>query len=444
MTVDRRPTKPPLSHRLRTLTRGGYTFLPRLANPVRLMSSLLIPPVETEEPPLPEDGGVGLVETKSVELFSPPRPLRTAGGVDFGPIRVAYETYGTLSPERDNAIFVCHALTGDAHAAGRRTSADKKPGWWDGFIGPGRGIDTDKYFVICANVLGGCQGTTGPSSLNPATGVPYALDFPFLTISDIVDVHAELVRHLGISRLLGVIGGSMGGMQVLEWAARYPHSLASALVLASAANLSAQGIAFNTVGRRAIVTDPAFNAGRYHEGEKPRYGLALARMLAHITYLSEASIEMKFGRRLQDSDRFAYELMRETEFRVESYLHHQGKRFVERFDANSYLYLTKAMDYFDLAEGRGSVTQALSATDARFLVVSYTTDWLFPTAQSREVVRALLKGGKAVTFLELDSPFGHDAFLIDSELPKLAAVVCPFLERTYERVQATAQAGAGI
>lgn len=409
------------------------------------MSSVLLPRAETEEAPsLPDDGGVGLVETKSVDLFVPPRPLRTAGGVDFGPIRVAYETYGTLSPERDNAIFVCHALTGDAHAAGRRSRGDKKPGWWDGFIGPGRGIDTDKYFVICANVLGGCQGTTGPSSLNPATGAPYALDFPFLTIGDIVDVHAELVRHLGITRLLAVIGGSMGGMQVLEWAARYPRSLASALVLASAANLSAQGIAFNTVGRRAIMTDPSFNAGKYHEGEKPRYGLALARMLAHITYLSEASIEMKFGRRLQDGDGFAYDLMRETEFRVESYLHYQGKRFVERFDANSYLYLTKAMDYFDLAEGRGSVAQALGATDARFLVVSYRTDWLFPTAQSREIVRALLKGGKAVTFLELDSPFGHDAFLIDSELPKLAAVVRPFLEQTHFAVQAEAERGAGI
>lgn len=400
------------------------------------MSSVLAPPPSSEDTPLPDDDSVGLVETQSVELFRPPHPLRTAGGVEFGPIRVAYETYGTLSPQRDNAIFVCHALTGDAHAAGRRTPEDKKPGWWDGFIGPGRGLDADKYFVICANVLGGCQGTTGPCNINPATGAPFGLDFPFLTIGDIVDVHAELVRHLGIERLLGVTGGSLGGMQVLEWAARYPEMVGSALVLASATNLSAQGIAFNTVGRRAIISDPAFNAGRYYDGEKPRYGLALARMVAHITYLSEASIEMKFGRKLQHSDRFAYDLMRETEFRVESYLHYQGERFVERFDANSYLYLTKAMDYFDLADGRGSVAQALSKTDARFLVVSYTSDWLFPTSQSREVVRALLKAGKDVTFLELDSPFGHDAFLIDSELPKLAAVVRPFLDRTYEKTAA--------
>lgn len=390
------------------------------------MSSLLAPPA-----PL-NDGSVGLTETQSVELFQPPHPLRTAGGVDFGPIQVAYETYGTLSAGRDNAIFICHALTGDAHAAGKHSPEAKKPGWWDGFIGPGRGLDTNKYFVICANVLGGCQGTTGPCNINPATGERYGLDFPFLTVGDIVDVHAELVRHLGIEKLLSVVGGSLGGMQVLEWAAKYPQTVGSAVVLASAANLSAQGIAFNTVGRRAIVSDPAFNAGKYYDGEKPRYGLALARMVAHITYLSEASIEMKFGRRLQHSDRFAYDLMRETEFRVESYLHYQGKRFVERFDANSYLYLTKAMDYFDLADGRGSVAEALSATDARFLIVSYTTDWLFPTSQSREMVRALLKARKDVTFLELDSPYGHDAFLIDSELPKLAAVVRPFLDRSFD------------
>ncbi len=390
------------------------------------MSSLLVPPAALN------DGSVGLTETQFTTLFQPPQALRTAGGIDFGPIQVAYETYGTLSPQRDNAIFICHALTGDAHAAGKHSPESKKPGWWDGFVGPGRGLDTNKYFVICANVLGGCQGTTGPCSINPATSEPFALDFPFLTVGDIVDVHAELVRHLGIEKLLAVVGGSLGGMQVLEWAAKFPQMVGSAIVLASATNLSAQGIAFTTVGRRAIVSDPAFNAGKYYDGEKPRYGLALARMVAHITYLSEASIEMKFGRRLQHSDRFAYDLMRETEFRVESYLHYQGKRFVERFDANSYLYLTKAMDYFDLADGRGSVAEALSATEARFLIVSYTTDWLFPTSQSREMVRALLKARKDVTFLELDSPFGHDAFLIDSELPKLAAVVRPFLDRSLD------------
>ncbi len=395
------------------------------------MSSVLIPSADRENTAqapstLPADGSVGLVETQYVELFTQ-EPLQTAGGRTLGPVRVAYETYGRLSPARDNVVFVCHALTGDAHAAGRHSADDKKPGWWDGFVGPGCGLDTDRFFVVCANVLGGCMGTTGPGSVDPAAGRPYALDFPVLTIGDVVDVHVALCRSLGIERLHAVVGGSLGGMQVLEWAARHPDMLRAAVVLASAANLSAQGIAFNTVGRRAIVTDPAYNGGRYHEGARPRYGLALARMVAHITYLSEASIEMKFGRKLQHSDRFAFDMLKETEFQVESYLHYQGKRFVERFDANSYLYLTKAMDYFDLAEGRGGVAEALSATAARFLVVSYTSDWLFPTTQSRELVRALLKAGRDVTFLELESPFGHDAFLVDSELPSLAGVVRPFL-----------------
>jgi homoserine O-acetyltransferase len=425
--------------------RMAYTFSSKksaVRRPPPAMSSVLVSSAIAVDDDQSVDGGVGPTETQTVELFQPPRPLKTAGGIEFGPIQVAYETYGTLSPARDNAIFICHALTGDAHAAGRRSPDDRKPGWWDGFIGPGRGLDTDRYFVICANVLGGCQGTTGPRSINPATGEPFGLDFPFLTVGDIVDVHAALVEHLGIETLLGVVGGSLGGMQVLEWAVRYPDRLHAAAVLASAANLSAQGIAFNTVGRRAIVSDPCFNDGRYYDGDKPRYGLALARMVAHITYLSEASIEMKFGRRLQHSDAFAYDLMRETEFQVESYLHYQGQRFVERFDANSYLYLTKAMDYFDLAEGRGSVSEALAATAARFLVVSYTSDWLFPTEQSRELVRALLKGGKDVSFLELESPFGHDAFLIENELPKLAAVVRPFLDRTYAKLQQTPTAAS--
>ncbi len=403
------------------------------------MSRVLTPPAPVRKP-FPNDGApdgdgsIGIVETQSVELFTP-EPLRTGGGATLGPVRVAYETYGTLSPARDNAVFVCHALTGDAHAAGKHSAEDKKPGWWDGFVGPGRGLDTDRYFVVCANVLGGCMGTTGPCSTNPATGSPFGLDFPVLTIADIVNVHVELLRHLGVERLLALVGGSLGGMQVLDWVTRFPRAVDAAVVLASATNLSAQGIAFNTVGRRAIVTDPAYAAGRYYGGEKPRYGLALARMVAHITYLSEASIEMKFGRKLQTGDRFAYDLMKETEFQVESYLHHQGKRFVERFDANSYLYLTKAMDYFDLAEGRVSVADALAATAARFLVVSYTSDWLFPTSQSRELVRALLRAGKDTTFLELGSPFGHDAFLVDSELPNLASFVGPFLERTYARVR---------
>lgn len=373
---------------------------------------------------------VGMVETQFVDLFAPPDGLPLMEGHQLGPIRVAYETYGVLSEKRDNAIFVCHALTGDAHVAGKHSPESKKPGWWDELVGPGKGLDTNKYFVICANVLGGCQGTSGPGSIQPGTESPYALEFPFVTVGDMVEVHVALVRHLGIDRLLAAVGGSLGGMQTLEWAARFPEMLRTAIVLASGPKLSAQGIAFNAVGRRAIVTDPNYHDGNYANQEKrPRIGLALARMVAHITYLSEDSIEEKFGRRLQHSDSFAYELMRDTEFQIESYLHYQGKRFVERFDANSYLYLTRAMDYFDLAGTYGSLPEAFAKTDARFLVASYTTDWLFPTSQSREVVSALVQARKHVTAVELDSPYGHDSFLIEVE--QLEEMLRPFLADAY-------------
>ena len=369
---------------------------------------------------------VGLVETQKATLFVE-QPLKLDSGATLGPVQVAFETYGTLNEARSNAVFVCHALTGDAHAAGWHKGADK-PGWWDAFIGPGKGIDTDRYFVICANVLGGCQGTTGPGHINPDTGERYGLDFPVITIGDIVEVHAELIRHLGISRVLALIGGSLGGMQVLEWVARYPKSVASAACLASAPSLSAQGIAFNAVGRRAIFADPAFHKGRYYDTAGPRFGLALARMIAHITYLSEDSIELKFGRRLQDSEQFAFDMAKETEFQIESYLHYQGKRFVQRFDANSYLFLTRVMDYFNRAATPGDLAASFAETDARFLVTSYTTDWLFTTTQSRELVKALLRSGKHVSFAELESPFGHDSFLI--EIEPLKRLVAPFLEQT--------------
>jgi len=385
--------------------------------------------VSTTDPP--DDGSFGIVETRTVQLFEPPASLTLAGGGRLDAVTVAYETYGTLSPERDNAIFICHALTGDAHAAGRHGGEADSLGWWDDFVGPGRGLDTDRYFVICANVLGGCQGTTGPGDVSPGSAGPWGLEFPFITVDDIVRVHAALVDHLGIEKLLAVIGGSLGGMQVLEWAARFPDTLGSAIVLASGAKLTARGIAFNAIGRRAILVDPNFHDGDYYSTDKsPRFGLGLARMVAHLTYLSEASIEMKFGRRLQEGDRFAYDLARETEFQVESYLHHQGKRFVERFDANSYLYLTRAMDYFDLATTHGSLPEAFGRTDARFLVVSYSTDWLFSTSQSREMVSAMVKAGRDTTFLEFESPYGHDAFLIEHD--QLAGVVAPFLEQTFE------------
>ena len=388
--------------------------------------------IDVSDTTTPDDNSVGIVETQFATLFEPPHVLKTGSGEELGPITVAYETYGELSDKKDNAIFVCHALTGDAHAAGWHAHEEKKPGWWDSFIGPGKGLDTNKYFVICANVLGGCSGTTGPGSIKPGTNEPFCLDFPVITVSDIVEVHSQLVTHLGIDKLMGVIGGSLGGMQVLEWASKYSEQLAAAIVIASAANLSAQGIAFNAVGRRAIRSDPDFENGRYYGGNGPRYGLAVARMLAHITYLSEDSIEMKFGRRLQHSEELAFDLMRETEFQVESYLHYQGKRFVERFDANSYLFLTKAMDYFHLGNAYGSIVEAISNTRARFLLVSYTSDWLFPTSQSQELYRASLQAGRHVSFIELESPYGHDAFLIQYE--QLQELVGPFLNRTYDAI----------
>jgi homoserine O-acetyltransferase len=395
---------------------------------------------ELIEESVPDVGprSVGLVQTQSATLFEPPNELTLANARRLGPITVAYETYGKLSSERDNAIFVCHALTGDAHAAGYRSKEDlaaRKGGWWDGFIGPGKGLDTDKYFVICANALGGCQGTTGPSSICAETGEPWGPNFPVIQIPDIVDVYAELVRSLGIKRLLSVVGGSLGGMQVLEWAARYPDRLVSAVVLASAPRMSAQGIAFNAVGRSAIFNDSNYKDGRYYGDNGPRTGLALARMVAHITYLSEESIERKFGRKLQDIAALAFDLLKETEFQVESYLNYQGRRFVERFDANSYLYLTKAMDYYDLAQSYGSIENALAGSQARFLVVSYDSDWLYPTRQSKEIVGALVAAGKHVSFIELHSAKGHDTFLI--EVDQLEALARPFLERALAEVRST-------
>ena len=390
-------------------------------------------PTQLIEEAGPDEDSIGFVETKSTTLFQPPHALRLASGATFGPIDVAYETYGELNSARDNAVFVCHALTGDAHAAGRRVAGGKR-GWWDGLIGPGKALDTDKYFVICANCLGGCQGTTGPGSIDPDTGEKYCLDFPFITVGDIVAVHSELVRTLGIERLLGVIGGSLGGMQVIDWAVRYPDQMYAAVVLAAAPYLSAQGIAFNAVGRRAIYADPEFRDGRYYDNHGPHFGLALARMVAHITYLSEDSIALKFGRRLQDSDEFAFNMLKETEFQIESYLHYQGKRFVQRFDANSYLYLTRAMDYFNVVPENGTLVDAMAHASTRFLVTSYTTDWLFPTSQSKELVTALIHAGKHVTFAELESPYGHDSFLIESAT--LSQLVIPFLDQASQLLEA--------
>lgn len=371
---------------------------------------------------------VGLVETCSVRLFEADQPMSLESGESIGPIDVAYEIYGDAEPDGSNVIFICHALTGDAHAAGWHSQESRKPGWWDALIGPGKPIDTERFAVLCANILGGCMGTTGPSTICEATGEPFGPSFPFITIGDVVSLHQKLCQHLGFTKLRAVMGGSLGGMQTLEWAVRFPETSRAFICLASGPTLQAQGIAFNAVARRAIFADPRFRDGHYYgEADKPDFGLALARMIAHITYLSEQSIEKKFGRRLQEAESLAYDLRKETEFQIESYLHYQGRQFVERFDANSYLNLTRAMDYFDLEEAYGPLEDCLAKTDGRFLVLSYTTDWLFPPSQSHDLTRALLRAGRDVTFANMESPFGHDAFLI--EIEELGRVLTPFLER---------------
>ena len=335
-------------------------------------------------------------------------------------VNIRYETYGELSPEKDNAILVTHALSGDAHVAGKHTPEDRKPGWWDNMIGPGKYIDTDKYFVICSNVIGGCSGSTGPRSVNPATGKLYNLDFPVLTIADMVRAQKRLIEYLQIPRLLAVIGGSMGGMQVLEWGKRYPEMVQSVVAIATTPRQSPQNIALNWVGSQAIRSDSDFNNGDYVVN--PEHGLATARMLAHITYLSDESMERKFGRNLQDADKYSFAFHRD--FAVESYLDYQGQRFVERFDANSYLYITRAIDYFDLAEG-GSLSEALKGAKSDFLVVSFSSDWLFTTAESEALVKALLANKLNCSFCEIESSYGHDAFLL--EVDRLGSLIRDFV-----------------
>jgi homoserine O-acetyltransferase/O-succinyltransferase len=358
--------------------------------------------------------GLGIVEQHDYTFAGEgEEPLLLESGRRFGPVTVRYETYGRLDEDRSNAILLLHAFSGDAHAAGRHAPEDRHPGWWDAMVGPGRAFDTDRYFVICSNVLGGCQGTTGPGSIDPATGRPYGLGFPVITIEDIVNVQYRLVRHLGIDRLLAIAGGSMGGMQALQWAVSYPESVAGAIVLASTARLSAQGIAFNAVGRNAITSDERWNGGDYYGGEPPARGLSIARMVGHITYLSDASMHEKFGRRLQQRDQFGFDFS--DQFEVESYLEYKGGSFVDRFDANTYLYLSKAIDYFDLGGKYGSLEEAFSNTRSKFLVVSFTSDWLYPSYQSKEIVVALMRRRKDVSYTELDCPYGHDSFLLETE-----------------------------
>ncbi len=355
--------------------------------------------------------------------FGPEAPLELDCGTRLAPVTLHYTTYGTLNADRSNAILICHALTGDQYVAETHPVTGKE-GWWSSLVGRGKVIDPDKYFIICSNVIGGCMGSTGPQDVNPATGKPYGIDFPVITIADMVRAQVRLIDHLGIDRLFAVIGGSMGGMQVLEWAARYPNRVFAAVPIATAACHSAQNIAFHEVGRQAIMADPDWRDGRYQDsGALPARGLAVARMAAHITYLSEPALHRKFGRKLQNRDSVAFGF--DAEFQIESYLRHQGKAFVERFDPNSYLYITRAMDYFDLAAEHGSLPKAFQGTRTRFCVISFSSDWLFPTTESRLLVHALNAAAANVSFVEIATDKGHDAFLLDE--PEFFAVLDGFL-----------------
>ncbi|HXF61970.1 MAG TPA: homoserine O-acetyltransferase [Caldilineaceae bacterium] len=369
---------------------------------------------------------VGITQTHYF-TFAHDEPMRLESGTTLGPVTLAYETYGRLNADRSNAILILHALSGSAHAAGYHSPNDPKPGWWDECIGPGKAFDTNRFFVICSNVIGSCYGSTGPSSINPATGRPYGLSFPVVTIGDMVRAQVKLIDHLGIDKLLCVAGGSMGGMQVLEWAARHPHRIKAAIPLATTAHHSPMLIAFSEVGRQAIYADPNWNNGDYYDtGKKPDAGLAVARMVGHITYLSEESMHKKFGRRLRSLERYGYEF--ETEFEIESYLKYNGNSFTRRFDANSYLYITKAMDYFDLSQPSGSLAASFAeAEQVKFLVVSFTSDWLYPSYHSKELVSALMAVGADVTYLDIQSTWGHDAFLL--EVDTMTKLLRSFLDR---------------
>lgn len=362
--------------------------------------------------------------SSAVVRFDETAPLKLACQQTLAPFSVAYQTYGALNAAKSNAILICHALTADQHVANKHPVTGK-PGWWDTLVGPGKPIDTNRFFVICSNVLGGCMGSTGPASINPKTGTPYGLDFPVITISDIVDAQARLIDHLGIDQLFAVVGGSMGGMQVLNWAARYKDRVFAAAPIATAAWHSSQNIAFHEVGRQAVMADPDWHGGNYYAvGKSPRNGLAVARMAAHITYLSEEALHRKFGRNLQDRSQVAFTF--NAEFQVESYLRHQGSTFVDRFDANSYLYITRAMDYFDLkSEYDDVLANAFRGTKTRFCVVSFTSDWLYPTRESRDIVQALNAVAANVSFVEIETDKGHDAFLLEE--PTFFATIRGFL-----------------
>lgn len=367
---------------------------------------------------------VGVVRTKYFHFATPPNELTLENGEKLGPITVAYETYGELNDQRSNAILILHALSGDAHAAGFH-KGDEKLGWWNDMIGPGKSFDTNKYFIICSNVLGGCKGTTGPSSINPKTGKKYGLDFPIISISDMVNVQKHLIDYLKIDQLLSVAGGSMGGMQALEWLTAYPERLKSAVVIATAVKHSPQQIAFHEVGRQAIMADPHWKDGHYYGGHLPAKGLSVARMIGHITYMSEISMAEKFGRRLSNngkSHKFS------IGFQVEEYLHNRGDNFVKRFDANSYLYITKAIDTFDVSGGK-NLYEVFKGIKTKVLVIAFKSDWLYPASQSREIVKACKWAGVDTTYCEIESTYGHDAFLLEVE--EETHLVKHFLQRVF-------------
>jgi homoserine O-acetyltransferase len=360
---------------------------------------------------------VGIVAKEHFTFAEPPNKLVLESGATISPVTIAYETYGRLNDTKDNVILIAHAFSGDSHAAGhyQNDGPEDKPGWWDFVIGPGKGIDTEKYFVICPNILGSCMGSTGPGSINPETGEPYGLDFPMVTIGDMVTTQKALLDHLGITSLRAVIGGSVGGMQVLQWCVSYPEMVQGAISIASTMRHSALAIAFNEIARQSIMADVNWNHGRYYHGQRPNTGLAVARMVGHVTYLSDEAMRRKFGRRLQDKETFSFGF--DGDFQVESYLRHQGTKFVSRFDANSVLYITKASDYFDVVEQMRDIGLSKRNNNGKikFLVVSYSSDWLYPTYQAKELIQTLKRSGQDVSFCEIEADCGHDAFLIPDD-----------------------------
>jgi homoserine O-acetyltransferase/O-succinyltransferase len=373
------------------------------------------------------ESSLGFVETQSADFDE----LALDSGLTLSPVTLAYETYGRLNDERSNAILLLHALSGDAHAAGYHPG-ETKPGWWDMMVGPGRAFDTDRYFMICSNVIGGCKGSSGPGSIDPATGREYGLRFPVVTVPDMVRAQKMLLDHLGIERLLSVAGGSMGGMQALQWVTAYPDQVASCITIATTHRHSPMQIAFNEVGRQAIMKDPNWRGGDYYETEDPPdAGLTVARMIGHVTYLSDESMHTKFGRRLRGKEVYGYDFT--MDFEVESYLQHQGEVFTRRFDANTYLYITKALDYFDLSGPKGTLVEAFQdvPVETRFLVIAFSSDWLYPPSQSRSIVRALKGNGLDCTSLEINSSFGHDAFLVETDQQTL--LISNFLDVTARR-----------